>query len=274
VYAIGQVVHITGTIRDTAGTLYDPTDVVANITDAAGVTTTNAATKDSVGVYHYDYTPTVAGNFSWWFSATGTAQPADVFTVVPLSTGALISLADAKAQLNKTSTTDDDEIWRYIHAATDIINFECGYTAATPIVETVNMGRADYTTARFFTLTHTPVKSITTVTPQLAGAPPVSVANLIIDAESGVVFPAINTVQVFYGPLTVSYVAGRGVVPQALQTACGLIVQDMFKSQRGGGVLSLDQDPSDTSGPETYGIPERALQLMKMAPYSSGPSVA
>lgn len=280
-YAIGQTLRVQGAVRDTTGALFDPPSVKMNITTPAGVTSVFDAVRDSLGLYHYDYTPADAGNFAWWFSGTGTVQPADIFTVIPAASSALVSLADVKAQLNKdpsapfdAANSDDDELWRFIQAATEIINFECGFTAPTPFTETVNMGRADYTTARFFTLTRTPVLSITSVLPQLAGAPPVSVANLVLDQESGVVFPAINTVQVFYGPLTVHYVAGRGFVPPALQSACLLIVADMWRTQRGGGVSPLDQDDGPSADPGMYGIPNRALQLMKMAPYSSGPSVA
>lgn len=279
-YAIGQMLRLQGTVRDTDGNLFDPPPVKFNITTPAGVTSVFDAVNDGVGLYHYEYTPADAGNYAWWFSGTGTVQPADIFTVIPAASSALVSLADVKAQLNKTgaapfdaANTDDDELWRFIQAATEIINFECGYTAPTPFAETVNLGRADYTTARFFTLTRTPVLSITSVLPQLAGAPPVIVPNLVLDSESGVVYPAINTVQAFYGPMTVHYLAGRGFVPPALQSACLLIVQDMWQSQRGGATGVPGQDV-DESGPESYGIPNRALQLMKMAPYSSGPSVA
>lgn len=87
VYDIGDTVRLTGTFTDNAGTVADPTTVTVTVTNPAGVVTNPAATKDSVGVYHVDLTPTVSGTWRYSFSGTGgivAASPTyELFVRVP-----------------------------------------------------------------------------------------------------------------------------------------------------------------------------------------------
>lgn len=275
---LGQVVRLTGTVHDTAGALFDPVSVMSNVTDPAGVTTSNAATRDSIGLYHYDYTPAVAGNFSWWFSGTGTAQDVDIFTVWPAASTALISLGDAKAHLNKTvqafdpTDTDDVELLAFIHSATSIVNNLCGYTAPTPCTETVTAtvigaGR------RVLMLSKTPVLSVQSITSRQIGMPAVDIATLNINNESGIVYLG-NWFQ-WYGPQQVAYTAGRTSVPAELQDACKVIVAWLWETQRGGGVsaLALSDDQTATYG-GMPGLPVRALDLMRLSPSYAAPGLA
>lgn len=66
---VGDLKTIAITFRDEDGTPTDPTTVMLVLTDPVGTATTftfgvdAGLIKDSTGVYHMDYTPTIAGRF-------------------------------------------------------------------------------------------------------------------------------------------------------------------------------------------------------------------
>lgn len=59
---VGEGTKITGTFKDTDGTIVDPTTPVTIVVkDQADNLTEITATKDDTGVFSGDYTPSVAG---------------------------------------------------------------------------------------------------------------------------------------------------------------------------------------------------------------------
>jgi hypothetical protein len=181
----------------------------------------------------------------------------------------LIDLAQAKSALNMTSTSNDDEITAYILAATEIINRECGYSAPTTFTETTT-GRVDASGQMRIVLQRTPVLSVSSITTQMIGLPPIDLTYVTMNPSAGTLY--FKNWYAFYGPLVVTYVAGRAEIPPALQTACAIIVQDLWQTQR--GAVPLPTAAVDESGPQSSGIPYRALQLMRMAPYDGAPGIA
>jgi hypothetical protein len=80
-YNLGQVVDLGDLVTLTfttsvAGILTDATSVSLLVQDPSAATTTYTPVRDSVGTYHYDYTPTVAGTYLYRWLATGAAQDA------------------------------------------------------------------------------------------------------------------------------------------------------------------------------------------------------
>lgn len=87
-FDIGSKVQVTGTFRNLAGTLTDPSAVVCTVRDPAGTVTTPAATQSgSVGIWNatVDLTGATPGLWRVRFSGTGTVQAAeeDTFYVEP-----------------------------------------------------------------------------------------------------------------------------------------------------------------------------------------------
>lgn len=72
---LGDLVHLTFTTT-VAGVLTDPTTISLLVLDPAAVTTTLSPVRDSVGTFHYDYSPAVAGTYLYRWVATGAAQSA------------------------------------------------------------------------------------------------------------------------------------------------------------------------------------------------------
>lgn len=72
-YLPGQVVTLTATIRNRAGTLVDPDTVTCKVKNPAGTISTYTPTKDSVGVYSYNLTVNASGEWLYRFEGTGAA---------------------------------------------------------------------------------------------------------------------------------------------------------------------------------------------------------
>lgn len=276
---IGSPVHLTASFYDssTPPVLVDPTAVTVTITLPDGTSISPSATKDSTGLYHYDYTPTLTGIHQFYFAGTGAVvarQLPDIFTVTGSTTQALISIADAKLLMSKSLTkhTDDGEVLAFIQSATDIVNAECGYTLPTTFVEPVPASKSGRG-MRAIVLSKTPVLSVQSITPLMQGMPTIDISTLNINKDSGVIYLA--NWFVWFGPQLVTYTAGRSYVPPSLQDACKLIVSYLWETQEGGAVAVPGVGGNDTM---TYngmpGFPTRALDLMKLSSNFAAPALA
>ena len=79
-YRVGDLVRITGTWTNAAGTAVDPDAVVVSYKPPSGTTTTLTygvdaeVVKDSTGVYHVDIDADETGTWGYKFQSTGTGQ--------------------------------------------------------------------------------------------------------------------------------------------------------------------------------------------------------
>lgn len=82
-YDNGDLVRITGTFTNSAGTAVDPAAVYCQIMSPAGTITAYqygvdvALVKSSTGVYYVDVDANAPGKWRYRFYATGTGQSAD-----------------------------------------------------------------------------------------------------------------------------------------------------------------------------------------------------
>jgi hypothetical protein len=262
-YDLGDVAHLTWEVRDLTGTLVDST-VAVNITlPDQTVTGPFSPTRDSLGKYSYDYTTVQAGRHA--ARATGTAAPfahTSVFDVEPAADISIVSLADVKKQLTKTTTTDDDELRSYILSASENIEGTCGVCAVRSFTERATGSDA-------LVLTNRPVVSLTTITPVYSWSPAVAVGEVDVHLDTGVI-TRLNGWP-FWGPYNVTYKAGRAVVQSSLRTAGMLIVQHLWDTRRG------QSSNSPYGGDDTvilpgwgYAIPNRAAELLGAVPQVAG----
>lgn len=294
---IGAPIRLTSTFTDSTGALVDPTTVTVTVVDPTNTPVAGspfAALKDSTGTYHYDYTPTaLVGVYQFYFAGTGSnaaTQRPDVFTIVPLASGALISLADAIEQLNKASTstnpksTDNSEILNYIASASQVVASVCGYTVPTTFSDFTDVGWGALTPTGAYAsgyvpivLNRIPVMSVQSVIPQFYNAAPADISKIVIDSEAGVVW--LPTTALFLGPCVVNYTAGRSSMPantlQNLQNACRIIVQHLWETQRGpASQPRMGGDELVMLPGIGYAIPARAVELMQASPFHAAPGFA
>ena len=79
-YDVGDIIRITGSFTDLAGTLVDPSTVSLKLKNG-GTLMTLAYPADiqrsSTGVYYYDLNVTLPGTWKWRWYSTGTGQAAE-----------------------------------------------------------------------------------------------------------------------------------------------------------------------------------------------------
>jgi hypothetical protein len=183
---------------------------------------------------------------------------------------ALLTLEDAKAQLNITTTTNDGELEAYIDALTAVIEGYTGPVENREVTETAD-GQG-----RYLVLLQPPVQSITSITPIMTGGAALDVTGLYVDRASGVVRRKDGG-HFSGGPWTVVYEAGRGSIPPTINVAARMLLQHLWRTQLAsarGGVLggSSDYSVSDPIPGFGYAVPNRVLQLLE--PYKQPPGVA
>lgn len=184
---------------------------------------------------------------------------------------ALLTLNEAKAQLNIDTTTHDVELQAYIDSLTAVIEGIVGPVETRAFTETVT-GRGPY-----LCLLNSPVVALTSITPVLDSGTALDVTRLHVDALSGVV-RRLDGGQFYGGPWTAVYQAGRGGVAPTINLAARILLQHLWRTQYGasrvGPGVGGGDDFSVTEPVPGFGyaVPNRVLQLLQ--PYKTPPAVA
>src|SRR4249920_1169276 len=190
-------------VYDTTGALTNATGVTLTITLPDGTTATPTVTNPPAvtGKYRLTYLPAMVGRYSWAAVTTvPNAAYSDAFNVAVYAS--LGSLADAKRHLQKTSTTDDDELRGFLAAATELVESKVGACVRRTFTERVY--GPDGTPGLL--LAHRPVTVVTSVTSVTFGQV-WATADLLPDTAAGIVtLPA--GAGFWGGPWDVVYAAG------------------------------------------------------------------
>ncbi|MCI3277524.1 hypothetical protein [Streptomyces cylindrosporus] len=260
-YDLGDVVPLGVTVTDAGGTLVNAGSMALTITlpDDSTVTVT-PVTPVSTGTYTYDYATTQAGRHLVRWLATGAYANAytDVFDVREQTLVAIVSLADAKKQLNidLADTSQDDELRGFITGASLAVERELGTIVA----------RRSFTERRAadgdgqILLSNVPVLALVSAqSPD--GATTWNVADLDVDSATGLV--AAKTGAPLSGDVQFVYKAGLRIVPDDYQLATNIIIQHLWDTQRGkmGAVPGGGEEPTYMSG-RGFALPRRALELL------------
>lgn len=182
---------------------------------------------------------------------------------------ALLTLDEAKAQLNVSSTADDVELQAYVDSVTAVIEGIVGPVEQRTVTETANAR------GTLLCLQQIPAVSITSLTPVLSGGTAVAAADVVLDGASGVV-RKLDGGTFSGGPWTVTYTAGRASTPPTINLAARIMLQHLWRTQYGSSrVLGGGSDDYSVSEPAPgfgFAVPNRVLQLLQ--PYKTPPAVA
>lgn len=257
---LGDVVRLTWTNKSPAGAPVNADAVTLTITLPDGTTTNLSPTNPpaTTGQYLYDYQTVQPGRHLLRWVGTGTNPGAhtDMFDVRPAWPAYIVGLADAKLQLNMTTSTDDEELRFYLEAATDVVEDILGRAV---IRRTFT---EEHTAWGEFMLNWTPVVSLASVA-TVDGTTTWNVADLHV-SKAGVVSAKAGVTAV-EGDITVTYTAGETVVRSNWSLAARIIIQHIWDTQRGS------QGGAHPAGLETPGagftrfgflIPNRAKELL------------
>src|SRR6266581_5360124 len=195
-YDISDSVPIAWDVKDATGTLTNASTVVLTVTLPDGTTATPTVPTPAVpGQYRVTYIPAVAGRYTWNAVTTGpNTAYGDTIDVREALSPSLISLADAKAQLNITSTKYDEQLRGFLEATTSMIESYVG-----PVVRRQYTRRVHgYRPA--IPLPHTQVLSVDNIVVVLPGTGTIDLSQILLDTPSGV-FSLRSSFMVLYGDM-------------------------------------------------------------------------
>lgn len=174
---------------------------------------------------------------------------------------ALLTLADAKAQLNIATDANDAELTAYINACTAIIERYVGPVENRTVTEILD------SKGLTMAVTQVPAASLTSVTPVLSNGLQLSVSDLVLDGTAGVI-RRLDGSLFGGGPWRVEYAAGRGQIDPTINVAARILLQHLWRTQRGSGRGPVIAGGDDYDGNEPvvgwgYAIPNRVLQMLE-----------
>lgn len=184
----------------------------------------------------------------------------------------LLTLAEAKAQLDIDTTSYDTELQAYVDGVTAAIEAHVGPVENRSVTETHDTPSSG---ARMLVLRETPAVSLASVAAVLAGGSGYDVAALDLDGATGTVMRLDGGR--LYGPLRITFTAGRGTVPATINLAARIMVQHLWRTQYGAtrGLAGIgggdDASVNEPIAGWGYAIPFRVLQLLE--PYKRAPAV-
>ncbi|MET9099945.1 hypothetical protein [Streptomyces antibioticus] len=261
-FDLGAVVPLGTTVRDGAGQLANAGAMALTIGLPDGTdTVVDPVEPTSTGVYGYDYQSVQVGRHTVRWVATGVNAGAygDVFNVREGALTWIVSLADAKDQLNlRHTTSEDDAVRNTIAATTRAVEWFVGPVAVRTVTETHSVSQA-----QALALRKIPALELVSVGPVLDGGTSYDVTGLDLDGADGIVRRRDGGC--FYGPLRVVYRAGRRIVTENITEAAELIIQHLYRTRYGTGRPQQGTGDFDVTEPIPglgYAIPNRALQLL------------
>ncbi|MFJ6841349.1 phage head-tail connector protein [Streptomyces griseoluteus] len=173
---------------------------------------------------------------------------------------AIVTLADAKAQLNipADDTSDDAELLGYVAAAAAAVEKETGRVVERRVfTDQVPVGRP----CRTILLPHVPVAELISLTSVDGYAWDVSAGAVVLDADSGAV--TLLTGPPFSGTVVAVVEAGPAVVAPNDRLAGLIIIQHLWQTQRGTMGIQLGGDSESGYVPgRGFAIPRRAQELL------------
>lgn len=268
-YDLGDKVYLTWNTVDSSGAAVNPGTVTLNITlpDATNVSVSTATSV--TGTYTASYLPTQVGRHIIAWAATGSYPQAfsDIFEVRDINDIGICGYNEVLEYLNiPTASANENEIRRYIDAATDLAESYVGQV----------LGRRTFTSelydggTEFIRIRNPKAISITSVYENNAL---VSASNYVLDYTgqrlyrigSGTLY-ATNS----YGYWTqgmnnvqITYVAGYVNPPMSAKQGVLVIIKHLWESQRGAmNVMNRQLNGDELYSTPTYSLPRRAMELL------------
>jgi hypothetical protein len=254
----GSTYRATLAVYDASGALADPLSATCTITLPDGSTASPPVTLPpaQTGKLIADYVTTQEGlhKVAWLTGTPGTAA-VDYFSVRDYVS--VISMAEAKAHLNITSTADDDELRNFLMAATELVENRAGTCVRRTFTERVSQGGRELVLAR------RPVISVALVKSVWPGGPQWTTAQLITDGEAGIVSQAYLW-NFWYGPWDVTYDAGRAVLAERHLHAAKEQLRHLWETQRGAVQAPplAGDETFTTSWGFAFSVPRRVAELL------------
>jgi hypothetical protein len=268
----GGLYPIAFDVLDAAGTLTHATTVTLTITLPDGTTATPAITDAAVpGQYRLAYQTTIPGRYTAHAVTTGPVTSwDDEFDASPTPWPAMVSLADAKAQLNIPGSDhgNDDLLRDYIAGVTGALeDYKHEVIVRRTVTDELDLhggpgwsGRGGGWRQQFW-LRSAPVISLTSVV-SWDGTITWDVTQMRAQ-PSGTV--KVMTGQPVTGLVDVTYVAGLAVIPVRYKRGALIMLAHLWETQRGqlaalSGVMGPEEHFRQPG--EFFTVPNKAKEWM------------
>lgn len=229
----GAIYPVAFDVYDDTGALTNAATVTLAITLPDGTTVTPAVSTPAVtGKYRLPYQTTMAGRHTLHAETTGPVTVYDdEFDVGVTPWCAIVSLADAKQQLNMdlADTSDDDELRQYVAGVTGAVE---QYLHETIVRQTVT-DEIELRGQPRFRLWSAPVISLTSMT-SWDGTQTWDVSQMRV-SRSGMV--RVLAGPRIWGLVDIAYLAGYQVIPVNYRQGALVILQHVWETQRGQGTI-------------------------------------
>lgn len=285
-YAYGEPVTLT--LTDSTGAtanLANYADVVLTIVQPDGTNVTLKKSDATLTANPYVFQPTQSGRHVYYYVTTtpNGASSAQPFEVETAGVAPLVSLADAKAQLNITDASQDDELQGFIDAATAVVEGIVGPVVRRTYTEVHDGG------GPFIVLNNPPIISVTSVT-EMVGPTAYTLTDAEIDTVTGAYSYSIDSYERgviarrwsggIVGPfvggvrnIQVVYVSGRTSVPAPVRMGALLLIEHMWEqTQRGNSTNQPVPGVDEADVP--YGSSKETQAFGLLAPYRKAPALA
>jgi hypothetical protein len=207
----------------------------------------------------------------------------DSFEVREAPDPTIVSLAEAREilHLDTTDTSKDSVIRGYSQAVTEWVEYECGPVVTRQFTEVVRaqgtvmiLSRAPVRTDMGTTLDATnrrdgsTTNGIVSITPLLSYGFMYDLAQLLTDGPRGIVRQSAGLPFFYSGDpfsqFTVTYWAGRKVIPWGIYEATKIALKHVYGVNRGGMAGSGSAAADEETTPTGFGfsVPDRAVELL------------
>lgn len=253
---LGDIYPTKVTVYDAGGTPADPTAVTCTVTAPDGAVQQLHVQRVTTGVYRTGVQATQPGQWAILWRALGQHESSEPDGFTALATAPVVSLPEAKAFLNITSTTSDDELRRFLAVVTEKGEQETGRVFGRRAV-TANLDGGWPT----LVLPDAPIVSITTVrengqTVAADGYRVRSAAGGVLERRSG--YSRIPWAA-GAGNIDVDYVAGYTAQPQPDRQGALVLLKHLWETQR--GTVRLNASGDDWNPALTFSLPRRVQEL-------------
>lgn len=271
-YEVGQTLTFGLSVYDAAGALANVGTIgSATITRPDGTTTTVTPTTSATGLYAATHVSTQAGRYRCTFTGSGANSGAlpwsDVADVWPADPRLIISLADAKAEINLPAsvTINDDELRLYIAGTTPVIEEIVGRVLTATLTETFDGGKAAVLLSERAT-------AITSVT--VGG---VATTNYVANLDAGIVYAGSTSSPTSFTwgrqNVVVTYTTGGSTIDPNIVLAARVVAAHLYQVGQQGrrGKNVTDEITVLSSG---FAVPTRAVELCRGSQHRKMPGFA
>jgi hypothetical protein len=242
---LGKIIPFSFKVTNTAGALVDPAGSTLTVTDPDGIPTVRATVSGGVGILNRDEPAVKAGLWRARIATTGpVSETEQTYYVEDTSSPPVVSVAETKALMKITASTDDELMRWHIDVATDIAEGFLGIALRRRTV-TADLYNGGKTAIR---LRSGPVLSVTTVK---ENGTTLVAADYTLDQNNGLLYRGGTTSSSTWSTgqqnLEVTYVVGptANIIPARIRHGIMVVTRSLWASQRGGSGQPAQQGTSD-----------------------------